>query len=100
MWIWKITTVSRILRRISKNVPLDFTVEEKDSKLIIKTKKLILEINDVFSELNEETRLVIYPCIHAVLLGDDIKELLMTFSEEEEIGEETALQGTIENMPE
>ncbi len=60
----------------------------------------IIEPLDVLEELNEETRLVIYPCIHAVLLGDDIKELLMTFSEEEEIGEETALQGTIENMPE
>lgn len=60
----------------------------------------IIEPLDVLEELSEETRLVIYPCIHAVLLGDDIKELLMTFSEEEEIGEETALQGTIENMPE
>lgn len=60
----------------------------------------IIEPMDVLEELNEETRMVIYPCIHAVLLGDDIKELLMTFSEEEEIGEETALQGTIENMPE
>ena len=60
----------------------------------------IIEPLDVLEELNEETRMVIYPSIHAVLLGDDIKELLMTFSEEEEIGEETALQGTLENMPE
>ena len=60
----------------------------------------IIEPLDILEELNEETRMVIYPCIHAVLLGDNIRELLMTFSEEEEIGEETALQGTIENMPE
>ncbi len=60
----------------------------------------IVEPLDILEELNEETRMVIYPCIHAVLLGDHIKELLMTFSEEEEIGEETTVQGVIENMPE
>ena len=51
-------------------------------------------------ELNEHTRLIIYPCIHAVLMGDDIKELLETFGEEENIGDEAAIQSTLEDMPE
>ena len=60
----------------------------------------IIEPLDVLEELNESTRLVIYPCIHAVLMGDQIKELLMTFSEEDKFGDETAVQSTIEDMPE
>ena len=60
----------------------------------------IIEPLDVLEELNEHTRLNIYPCIHAVLMGDDIKELLETFGEEENIGDEAAIQSTLEDMPE
>lgn len=60
----------------------------------------IIEPLDVLEELNEHTRLIIYPCIHAVLMGDDIKELLETFGEEENIGDEAAIQSTFEDMPE
>lgn len=60
----------------------------------------ILEVLDVLEELNEQTRLIIYPCINAVLQGDDIRELLNTFQEEEHIGDETAIQSTFEDMPE
>lgn len=60
----------------------------------------IIEPLDVLEELNEHTRLVIYPCINAVLMGDDIRELLSTFSEEEDRGEESAVQGALEDMPE
>lgn len=60
----------------------------------------IIEPLDVLEELNEGTRLVIYPCIHTVLMGDDIRELLDTFSEEDQSGDETAIQSTIEDMPE
>lgn len=60
----------------------------------------IIEPLDVLEELGEHTRLVIYPTVHAVLLGDDIKKLLETFSEEEDIGEEAGLSGTLEDMPE
>lgn len=60
----------------------------------------IIEPLDVLEELNEDTRLVIYPCIHAVLAGDNIRELLDTFSEEDHSGEETSIQSTIENMSE
>ncbi len=60
----------------------------------------IIDPLDVLEELNEETRLVIYPCIHAVLLGDQIRELLDTFSEEDRHGSETAVQSTIEDLSE
>ncbi|MGF0032453.1 DUF4194 domain-containing protein [Bariatricus sp. SGI.154] len=60
----------------------------------------MIEPLDVLEELNEHTRLVIYPCIHAVLMGDDIKELLETFGEEDHIGDEAAIQSTLEDMPE
>ena len=63
----------------------------------------MIEPLDVLEELNENTRMVIYPCIHAVLMGDDLRELLATFSEEDNLGddgEETAVQGNLEDMPE
>lgn len=63
----------------------------------------IIEPLDVLEELNESTRLVIYPCIHAVLLGDDIRELLATFGEEEHVGEsreKAAVQGNLEDLSE
>lgn len=60
----------------------------------------ILEPLDVLEELDETTRMVIYPCINTVLVGDDVRELLNTFSEEEYSGDETAVQGTIEDMSE
>lgn len=77
----------------------------------------VIEPLDVLEELNETTRMVIYPSINAVLMGDDIRELLSsfggTFNEEQEnlemeaarekeehFGEETALSGIIENLSE
>ena len=60
----------------------------------------IIEPLDVLEELNEHTRLIIYPCIHAVLMGDDIKELLETFGEEENSGDETGVQNIIEDLSE
>ena len=60
----------------------------------------IIEPLDILEELNEETRLVIYPCIHTVLLGDDLRALLETFSEEDTIGDETTIQNTVEDLSE
>ena len=60
----------------------------------------IIEPLDVLEELNEETRLVIYPCIQTVLLGDDLRALLETFSEEDTIGDETTIQNTVEDLSE
>ncbi len=50
--------------------------------------------------MNEETRMIIYPCIQAVLMGEGIKELLAEFGEEDNLGDETAIQSTIEDMSE
>ena len=50
--------------------------------------------------MNEQTRIIIYPCINAVLLGDEIRKLLATFGEEDNFGDETAIQSTIEDMRE
>lgn len=68
-------------------------------------KHQIIEPLDVLEELNENTRMIIYPCIHAVLMGDDIRELLASFQsgEEENLGddgEETAVQSNLEDMSE
>ena len=60
----------------------------------------IIEPMDVLEELDENTRFIIYPCINTVLLGDDIRELLNTFSEEDYSGEEAVIQSTLEDMPE
>ena len=60
----------------------------------------IIEPLDVLEELNEETRLVIYPCIHTVLLGDDLRGFLETFSEGDTIGDETTIQNTVEDLSE
>lgn len=60
----------------------------------------LVEPMDVLEELDEDTRFLIYPSINAVLLGDDIRALLNTFSEEEYSGEEAGVQSTFEDMSE
>ena len=63
----------------------------------------IIEPLDVMNELDENTRILIYPSIQAVLMGDDIRMLLDTFSEEDQDGddgEKTGVYSLVENMPE
>lgn len=63
----------------------------------------MMEPLDILEELNEETRIMIYPSVNIVLLGDDIRELIEDFTEEDQSGdgnEETALQGIIEDLSE
>ena len=47
---------------------------------------------------------MIYPCVNVVLLGDDIRRLIESFSKEgvdsEFSEDESAIFGTIEDMPE
>ena len=82
---------------VLKSLP---SITEMRRTIALLKKYQIIEPLDVLEELNEATRLVIYPCIHTVLLGDDIRELLATFSEEDQIGDEAAIQSTLEDMPE
>ncbi len=70
---------------VLKSLP---SITEMRRTIALLKKYQIIEPLDVLEELNESTRLVIYPCIHTVLLGDDIRELLATFSEEDQIGDE------------
>ena len=44
----------------------------------------ILEPLDLLDALDGDSRMIIYPSVNAVLLGDDVRELLRTFSDEEE----------------
>ena len=60
----------------------------------------IIEPLDILEELNEHTRMIIYPTVHMVLTGDDIRELLKTFDEEDSRGDETGIQNTIEDLSE
>ncbi|MBU3840207.1 MAG: DUF4194 domain-containing protein [Candidatus Ruminococcus intestinipullorum] len=76
------------------------SITEVRRAIALLKKYQIIEPLDVLEEMDEATRLIIYPCIHAVLSADDIRELLKTFSEEEHGGEEASVQSTIENMPE
>ncbi len=83
--------------RVLKGIPSPTEMRRTISLL---KKYQIIEPLDVLEELNEHTRLIIYPCINAVLMGDDIRELLNTFNEEDNIGDEAAVQGTFQDMPE
>ena len=83
--------------RVLRGIP---SPTEMRRTIALLKKYQIIEPLDILEELNEETRLVIYPCIHAVLMADDIRELLATFSEEEQNGDETAVQSAIEDISE
>lgn len=48
----------------------------------------ILEILDPMEELESESRMIIYPCINMVLMGEEVKQLLKSFQEETADGEE------------
>ena len=79
------------------------SVTEMRRAIALLKKYQMIEPLDVLEELNEETRMLIYPCVNVVLLGDDIREMIETFSEEDERGEdddETAVQGVIEDLSE
>ncbi len=85
-----VTTLSEIHEklgtyRILKKQP---SVTEIRRSLAILKKYQVLEPLDVLEELDGFSRLVIYPTIHVVLMGDDVRALLDTFREgEEEDGE-------------
>ncbi len=83
--------------RVLKSLP---SVTEMRRTIALLRKYQIIEPLEVLEEMNEETRMIIYPCIQAVLMGEEIKELLAEFGEEDNLGDETAIQSTIEDMSE
>ena len=83
--------------RVLKGLP---SVTEMRRTIALLKKYQIIEPLEALEEMNEETRIMIYPCINAVLTGDEIRGLLATFGEEDKLGDETAIQGTIEDLSE
>ena len=83
--------------RVLKSLP---SVTEMRRTIALLRKYQMIEPLETLEEMNEQSRIIIYPCINAVLLGDEIQELLATFGEEDNLGDETAIQSTIEDMPE
>lgn len=83
--------------RVLKSLP---SVTEMRRTIALLKKYQIIEPLEVLEEMNEETRMIIYPCIQAVLMGEGVKELLAEFGEEDNLGDETAIQSTIEDMSE
>ncbi len=83
--------------RVLKSLP---SVTEMRRTVALLKKYQIIEPLEVLEEMNEETRMIIYPCIQAVLMGEGVKELLAEFGEEDNLGDETAIQSTIEDMSE
>ena len=59
------------------------SITEMRRSIALLKKYQIIEPLDVLEELNEETRMMIYPCVNVVLLGDDIRRLIESFSKEE-----------------
>lgn len=80
------------------------SITEMRRSIALLKKYQIIEPLDVLEELNDETRMMIYPCVNVVLLGDDIRRLIESFSKEEVDSEfdedEAAISGVIEDMPE
>ncbi len=83
--------------RVLKSLP---SVTEMRRTVALLKKYQMIEPLEALEEMNEQTRIIIYPCINAVLLGDEIRKLLATFGEEDNLGDETAIQSAIEDMPE
>lgn len=83
--------------QVMKGIPSP--TEIRKSIALLK-KYQIIEPLDILEELNENTRMIIYPTVNMVLTGEDILALLKTFDEEENSGDETGIQNTIEDLSE
>ena len=81
-----VTTLSEIHEKLAtyrllKKQP---SVSEIRRSLAMLKKYQVVEPLDVLEELDGFSRLVVYPTIHVILMGDDVRELLETFREGEE----------------
>ena len=83
--------------RVLKSLP---SVTEMRRTIALLRKYQMIEPLETLEEMNEQSRIIIYPCINAVLLGDEIQELLATFGEEDNLGDETAIQSAFEDLSE
>lgn len=50
--------------------------------LALLKKYQLVEVLDPLEELESESRIIIYPCINMVLLGEEVKQLIESFQED------------------
>ena len=74
--------------RILKKQP---SASEIQRTIRLLKKYQIVEPLDVLEELDGSSRMVIYPAIQVVLMGDDVRALLSTFSEGDEEDDESEI---------
>ncbi|MBO5373264.1 MAG: DUF4194 domain-containing protein [Lachnospiraceae bacterium] len=63
------------------------SITEIRRALAILKKYQMIEFLDILEELNENTRIIIYPCINVVLMREDLLKLIAYFANEEIIAE-------------
>lgn len=78
------TTLGEINERVgSFNLLKDRpSLTEIKRTLVLLKKYQLVEVLDPLEELESETRIIIYPCINMVLLGEEVKHLLESFQED------------------
>ena len=84
------------------------SITEIRRALAVLKKYQMIELLDALEELNEHTRIVIYPTIHVVLMREDILKLLQYFGEDDKTTDggnedgtgETGVQGDHEDLSE
>lgn len=74
--------------RILKNRP---AVTEIKRALSLLKKYQMIEPVDTMEEIDGDSRMIIYPCVQLVLLGEDIRALLLTFTQGEDEDDEPEL---------
>ena len=85
-----VTTLSEINEKIGsyRLLKIQPSVSEIRRSLAFLKKYQVIEPLDVLEDLDGFSRLVIYPTVNVILMGDDVRALLATFREgEEEDGE-------------
>ena len=73
-------SVSTSVNRLFKKQPSPTDIRRAVTLL---KKYQVIEPLELLDDLNGNSRLIVYPCINVVLLGDDVRELLESFREDE-----------------
>lgn len=82
--------------RLVKGLP---SVTERKRAFAMLKKYQMIEFLDASEELDEESRIIIYPCINLVLMREDIMGLLKTFEEESsDTEEQNEMEGEVEHV--
>ena len=83
----KDTVYDSIDRALAATGPLTASMEPMAGHLAAAQEALTQTV-DILGEMNGQSRLVIYPTIHVVLMGDDVRALIETYEEGEEEDDE------------